>query len=105
MKPLLHVFAQVLENYGAHDWNGEGDCPQAWKPKGSQMFTLRVDSDSFSYIEEQCIKALHKTLEKQSNDFYRYTYLSHELIWQEPTILNDKEFAMEVVRQCREDDL
>lgn len=26
---------QVRENYGAHDWNGEGECPQGWKYKGA----------------------------------------------------------------------
>lgn len=30
-------------------------------------------------------------------------YISHELIFHEPTALNDEEFELEVVRQCRED--
>ena len=32
MKTLVQITAQMHENYGAHDWSGEGDCPQAWKP-------------------------------------------------------------------------
>ena len=37
MKTLVQITAQMHENYGAHDWSGEGDCPQAWKPKGGYM--------------------------------------------------------------------
>ena len=25
---------QFRENYGAHNWDGEGECPQHWKSKG-----------------------------------------------------------------------
>ena len=25
---------QYAENYAAHDWDGEGECPQYWKMKG-----------------------------------------------------------------------
>ena len=33
MAKNVHVATQVLENYGAHDWDGTGECPQYWKPK------------------------------------------------------------------------
>ena len=51
MKTTLQITAQYEENYGAHDWNGEGQCPQYWKNKGSQVFTLRVDPEWFWYAE------------------------------------------------------
>ncbi len=31
----LYATGQYAENYGAHDWDGEGQCPQYWKMKGS----------------------------------------------------------------------
>ena len=31
---------QILENYGAHDWDGTGECPQYWKPKGGNTYVL-----------------------------------------------------------------
>lgn len=31
----------VRENYGAHDWDGVGACPQYWKNKGSTEKVLR----------------------------------------------------------------
>ena len=31
---------QYLENYGAHAWGGEGECPQRWKPKGGSTYVV-----------------------------------------------------------------
>ena len=43
MSKLL-ITTQVYENYGAHDWDGEGQCPQYWKAKGgSDYVVLNVD--------------------------------------------------------------
>ena len=38
MKIVLHT--QCRENYGAHDWDGEGACPQYWKYKGGNTYVL-----------------------------------------------------------------
>jgi len=34
----LHIVCQYMENYGAHDWDGEGSCPQHWKMKGGEDY-------------------------------------------------------------------
>ena len=40
----LHIITQYMENYGAHDWDGEGECPQYWKMKGGEdYFILNVN--------------------------------------------------------------
>lgn len=31
----LYASGQYMENYGAHDWDGKGECPSYWKYKGS----------------------------------------------------------------------
>ena len=36
----LRIHTQHYENYGAHDWDGEGECPQYWKAKGGDTFIL-----------------------------------------------------------------
>jgi len=36
MKAIIQT--QHLENYGAHDWDGQGECPQYWKPKGGNTY-------------------------------------------------------------------
>lgn len=102
MNTLLQITAQVHENYGTHDWNGQGECPQHWKPKGGQMFTLRVDSDNFLYADTECIKAIDTLLAKQSNESWRYTYIEHELIFHEPIALNDDQFKSELLYQCEQ---
>lgn len=31
---------QFRENYGAHNWDGEGECPQHWKSKGGSTYIV-----------------------------------------------------------------
>jgi hypothetical protein len=98
---LLQITAQYHENYGARSKSDVGECPQHWKPKGEQVFTLRVDSDSFMYVEEQCVKAIETLLEKRCNDLERYTYVDHELVFSEPIALDDAEFEAELEAECK----
>jgi hypothetical protein len=37
---MLVIQTQYLENYGAHDWDGTGACPQYWKPKGGSEYKV-----------------------------------------------------------------
>jgi hypothetical protein len=37
----LLISTQVYENYGAHDWEGEGECPQYWKAKGGSDYVVK----------------------------------------------------------------
>jgi hypothetical protein len=36
----LVIATQYEENYGAHDWDGVGECPQYWKMKGGSTFVV-----------------------------------------------------------------
>ena len=38
----LMIQTQVQENYGAHDWDGEGECPQYWKFKGGNDYSYNL---------------------------------------------------------------
>ena len=82
MKTLVHITAQVHENYGGN----------TWKPKGGFIFTLRVDSDLFLYGSEQCVEAIKMLFDEQSNEHERFTYLEHELIFNEPFALDSEKF-------------
>ena len=35
---------QYCENYGAHDWDGTGECPQYWKNKGGSEYIIHASS-------------------------------------------------------------
>jgi hypothetical protein len=37
----LLIQTQVYENYGAHDWEGVGACPQYWKAKGGSDYVVK----------------------------------------------------------------
>ena len=37
----LVINTQDRENYGAHDWDGKGECPQYWKAKGGETYVIR----------------------------------------------------------------
>ena len=39
MKKLV-IHTQYKENYGAHDWDGTGECPQHWKFKGGTTYVV-----------------------------------------------------------------
>jgi len=39
----LLITTQYMENYGAHDWDGEGACPQYWKMKGGSDYFYMLD--------------------------------------------------------------
>lgn len=41
----LVIRTQYRENYGAHDWDGKGACPQYWKSKGGDTYVLDVTLD------------------------------------------------------------
>ena len=40
----LVLWTQVHENYGAHDWDGKGECPQHWKAKGGSEYHVELGS-------------------------------------------------------------
>ena len=39
---IIVIHTQHRENYGAHDWNGEGECPQYWKFKGGNTYIFDI---------------------------------------------------------------
>jgi hypothetical protein len=49
----LYIQTQYKENYGAHNWDGEGECPQRWKFKGGidYMIPLPYDMPSKGLIQ------------------------------------------------------
>ena len=36
----LVINTQYRENYGSHDWDGKGECPQYWKFKGGSTYVV-----------------------------------------------------------------
>ena len=52
----LVIHTQFRENYGAHAWDGKGECPQHWKYKGGSTYVFDHLDNPFvkpkDYIDE-----------------------------------------------------
>jgi len=58
---ILVITTQYQENYGAHDWDGQGECPQYWKMKGGSEFKVtgvpnNVDVDRVLFMLGQDVQ-------------------------------------------------
>jgi len=64
----LVITTQYRENYGAHDWDGKGECPQYWKFKGGDTyFVTGLTSRQINKIASGGIPTLSALIE-YSND-------------------------------------
>lgn len=54
MNTIVRVFVstQIRENYGAHCWDGKGECPQYWKSKGGHEYLVAEIVCDISRLEE-----------------------------------------------------
>ena len=73
----LLITTQVHENYGAHDWDGFGECPQYWKAKGGNDYVIRNFTD-FGNVTETVI-AVRSQVESD-NEYYREYIIDWEVV-------------------------
>ena len=60
----LVIHTQYRENYGAHDWDGVGECPQYWKYKGgTTYFVTDLTSNQINKIANEGIPTLTSLIE------------------------------------------
>ena len=72
----LLITTQVYENYGAHDWDGVGECPQYWKAKGGNDYVVkRINVNSVT----ETVMALRGQIE-QDNEGFRETIIGWEVV-------------------------
>ena len=65
----LIIDTQHRENYGAHDWDGTGECPQYWKNKGGAIYVVEnLSSAQVSKIRKGGTPTLSKLIES-SDEF------------------------------------
>jgi len=75
MSKLL-ISTQVHENYGAHDWDGVGQCPQYWKAKGGADYVVKnVDINKAT----ETVQALRGKIESDS-EYYREVILDWAIV-------------------------
>ena len=75
MSKLL-ITTQVYENYGAHDWDGKGECPQYWKAKGGNDYVVRnIDPNRASDIANAAAGQV-----EEDSQCYRETIIGWEVV-------------------------
>ena len=74
MKAL--IITQIHENYGAHDWDGEGSCPQYWKAKGSGEYYIK------DMTESSIVKAMlvNRSKIEQYTNYFRESIIDFTLV-------------------------
>jgi hypothetical protein len=73
---ILVIDTQFQENYGAHDWDGEGECPQRWKFKGGSSYkVINLPLEP----EPELIVGLLRAEIEQNNDYCREYILGYRL--------------------------
>ena len=65
----LIITTQVFENYGHHDWDGIGECPQYWKAKGGNDYVIK-DFDPLRYTPSIIVQLVRPKIESD-NDYIR----------------------------------
>ena len=72
----LLITTQVYENYGAHDWDGAGECPQYWKAKGGSDYVVKnVNVNTVT----ETVMALRGQIE-QDNHAFREKIIGWEVV-------------------------
>ena len=73
----LLITTQVYENYGAHDWDGVGECPQYWKAKGGSDYVVKKFKDLNKVTE--VVMCLRGQIECD-NEGFRETIIGWEIV-------------------------
>lgn len=78
----LLISTQVYENYGAHDWDGKGECPQYWKAKGGNDYVVKdigtVLSGKFE-LAKYLVDSYKPEIETNNEYFHEYV-ISWEVV-------------------------
>lgn len=69
-KAKIVIGTQHRENYGAHDWDGVGECPQYWKFKGGSTYVVEFDVNSQS--AKDIVAEVKPLIESFSKGFEEY---------------------------------
>lgn len=73
----LLITTQIHENYGAHDWDGKGECPQYWKAKGGMDYVVKKFKDLNKVTE--VVMALRSQIECD-NEHFREHIIGWEIV-------------------------
>ena len=65
----LMITTQIQENYGAHDWDGTGACPQYWKFKGGNDYSYQLGRLYLNSVITELVEAFRGQIECDNEGF------------------------------------
>ena len=74
----LLISTQVYENYGAHDWDGKGECPQYWKAKGGNEYVVKKFKGNDRNATE-AVMVLSSKIE-EDNEYFREQIIDFRIV-------------------------
>jgi hypothetical protein len=76
----IAIYTQIRENYGAHDWDGKGACPQYWKCKGGDVYIVPdLTVAQTLKVKENGIPTLKALIESRNEGFEEYV-IDYEIL-------------------------
>lgn len=90
---------QYCENYGAHDWDGKGECPQYWKYKGGAdeviASALNPNEVQAFLADEANVDRLVRAFE-ESNDYATNRCVGVDAVWEKrPTYDEEVDLSLD----------
>ena len=99
MKIIIQT--QISENYGSHDWSGEGECPQHWKNKGGSTYIfagVSIDQAQDREFYESCKKSVRNHNESWAEDIIDFSVVDdcvsnsdYHADWESPVMIEHTE--------------
>jgi hypothetical protein len=74
----LLITTQVYENYGAHDWDGTGECPQYWKAKGGNDYVVKNFKGDDAAVPAAMMSVWNQV--ECSDEYYRETIIGSSIV-------------------------
>ncbi len=83
MKVRLVVSRQIRENYGAHNWDGKGECPQYWKCKGGdEVLVATLDLQEVVKLGQAGVAKLVEDAKlSYGSEYFSYDVYGYELLY------------------------
>jgi hypothetical protein len=76
----IFIITQIYENYGAHDWDGKGECPQYWKAKGGNEYFIPYEGPTISVeFIETAVDSVRGKIE-ENNHYFTETILDWTVV-------------------------
>lgn len=91
----LVIATQYHENYGAHDWDGTGLCPQFWKAKGGNEYVVSRRLSYNESLDTTLVDALVKSATEKvtrNDNFAREYVIDWYLIGDDELTFEEKQW-------------